>query len=419
MTACFVITKLKGCGIIDIVDQLSKMNRENLKHIFKDRLGLVINSNLDDIKLTENERNQLLPIDITMSVESFRWNSVQPGDKKASNSGGGGGTASNIVMHDDLSQMDSIGIFKNFSNIESAQLGTTLECDRFHRSAKLLLISWITSFTLPFLINILPIAALIFHNAPPLNDDAVPSFEYITSIISVRLLFAIESYMKLSPAVLAILPALAKGCTSIKTLLPQSPVLGFLIKGLRLISVPIMLGPIIFFYQIVCDFIVFVAIILFIVANMVFIIVPFKGLNITKPFKSGKEVAERLKTISRISMAFYILAGLCLIGYFLNLAFTFIGQDRLARIKWSSLTNFIPFPNPVSLAKFVFDFLVKYFIASVTFCDLMLWILQKIHIYTRDYQDLMGTYNDVMENSLYKVMPKTKKSSTRQMVEIK
>eukprot|EP01133_Synstelium_polycarpum_P002492 gene2492-2836_t len=284
----------------------------------------------------------------------------------------------------------------------------------FHKSARLILLSWGISFTIPFLIHLLPIASIIFNGAPTLKSMDQPDFKYIVAMMSVRLVFAFESYVKISPASLALIPALTKACTCMKCLLPQSPFLGFIIKGLRFMKIPIFLSLFIFLYQIASDYFICAVVVSLTMSQLVFII-PFKKKGITKPFKTGQEVSDRMIFVMRLSLLFFLIAAIFLGLFFVNLSFNFVGFDKLRRIKWAAISNFIPIPNPLTIAKIIIDFVVKFFIATVTFADLMMWVLQKIHVYSRDFPELITTYNQHMDSSLLKYVSKKERRANMEV----
>ncbi|GAM21053.1 hypothetical protein SAMD00019534_042280 [Acytostelium subglobosum LB1] len=288
----------------------------------------------------------------------------------------------------------------------------------FGKSSQMLLIAWGVAFLVPFVIHLLPISSIIFRDMPVLKDGPNKAdFKYIGGVMSARVMFAIESHMKLTPASLAIIPALIKSTACMKMLLPQSPILGFLIKGMRIMRIPIFLAGAIFVYQLACDYFFCACVICLALSQLIYVL-PIPGRGITKPFASGNEIAIRMRLVTRIALLFTLLALVFLILFFLNLAKPLVGFGRLDRIKWDNVANFIPIPNPVSIALIFSNFFLKYFIATLTFCDLMMWIVRKIYVYTRDYPELIASYNQEMEKTLWKVLTKKEKRNQQHEIEL-
>jgi hypothetical protein len=240
--------------------------------------------------------------------------------------------------------------FSLFALPASAVLAA-LAFDKLTKSARLVLLGGIISLGVPILVAFVPATTLL----------ELPKEEAEGQRALIGLLFGLSFYLTLMPLVLSLLPAVTRACVRLKTFLPES-----LVPGWGLVaSVPLFflltLVTFVLLYQFVGNFLLVLALILWIGAPLVYL-TKFKLL--TRPVTESQDIAALAKT--QLLVFGTIAVGILLLVIYMFTA-KFMGVTILGTERDKSLVR----PWSLSLHTKWIEYVGRSLFLTVLFADLL------------------------------------------------
>jgi hypothetical protein len=248
---------------------------------------------------------------------------------------------------------------------------------QYKRSRRLLALSWGISFSVTFLIALVPMR--VFFDASlmlPPEMNTVYVLAELQGYAGVRgavheaaqalLNTAVGLYvfMNLIPPVMSLLPASIRGSLTLKMLIPESPLMGFVAVTVPLVFV--LFGSIFFLmlHQLVGDIWLVGAIFVFLCSPLMYVA---RAKELTRAM-DGEQAYEALRKTRALA------GGFAAAGAALFIVFVFesqLMQDLLDK------TNLF---NPLKITQISIDYVAKYFLTTVVISDLFLRILQALRV---------------------------------------
>lgn len=232
---------------------------------------------------------------------------------------------------------------------------------RHKLSRRFLLASWTIGFLLPFLISLLPIRLLLAEVDPPSHVLGMPIdpsvFKELMSRLELEigLGYGLYMFVILAPAVLTIFPAMIRAGLYTKTLLPQSPVPGWVS-----IVVPVFYVMLIFAFfallnQMAGDVLMLLGLLLLAASPLAYLL---KAKQLAAPL-APEEVFPAVRGVRILALSLALAAAVVLLVFVFN----------------SPLIEALEFVSPFSLLQMSVDFVAKYFLMTLVGCDLLVRLL--------------------------------------------
>ncbi len=247
---------------------------------------------------------------------------------------------------------------------------------QYKRSRRFLALSWGISFSVTFLIALVPMR--IFFNAdlllPPEMESVYllaqlqgydirqPVHEAAQALLNTAV--GMYVFVNLIPPVLSLLPASIRGSLTLKMLIPESPLMGFVAVTVPFVFV--LFGAVFFLmlHQLVGDLWLIAAIFTFLCSPLMYVA---RAKVLTRAMDGDQAFAELRKT-KGLAMVLAALGGALFVVFIFE---SDIMQDLLAK------TNLF---NPLKLGQVAIDYIAKYFLTTVVISDLFLRILQALRV---------------------------------------
>ena len=231
----------------------------------------------------------------------------------------------------------------------------------YKKSYTYLAISWGIGFAVPFIFAVIPVRLFLKHVPPPDNINGMPINpvlleEMLKKLeLEIGMGFGMYSFIILAPAILTVFPALIRSSLYIKTLIPQSPVPGWITVTVPIFYVMLTVGFFAMLNQLAGDLIMLAALFFLLLSPLTFM---FRAKKLTSSL-SSEEAYPIIRRLRRIATTLMLISVVLLVVFIFN----------------SPIIEALELINSLSFVQMSIDFVGKYFITTLVGGDIIVRLL--------------------------------------------